>query len=98
METTQLRDVLGPLLHSVLSLVNMREWINAWEVYAARGLVDPNPQQHTPDPDWAEEEEASELGLGLGSEESGVRAGKEGEGQQESGEGLDPKEGPSGGN
>ena len=52
----------------------------------------PNPKQFTPDGDWEEEAETS----GSGSEELG--SGKEGEGQQESREGLDPKEGPSGGN
>ena len=65
---------------------------DAWEAYAAGGVVPPNPKQFTPDGDWEEEAETS----GSGSGESG--SGKEGEGQQESGEGSDPKAGPSGGN
>ena len=95
-ETAQLRVALAPLLRSVCEIVDKKERIDAWDAYAAGGVVPPNPKQFTPDGDWEEEAETSGSGSGSGSEESG--SGKEGEGQQESGEGSDPKAGPSGGN
>ena len=96
-ETAQLRVALAPLLRSVCEIVDKKERIDAWDAYAAGGVVPPNPKQFTPDGDWEEEEaETSGSSLGSGSEESG--SGKEGEEQQESGEGSDPKAGPSGGN
>ena len=91
-ETAQLRDALALLLQSVREVVDKKERINAWDAYAAEGVVPPNPKQYTPDGDWEEEVETS----GSGLEESGL--GKEGDGQQGSGEGSDPKEGPSRGN
>ena len=95
-ETAQLHDALAPLLQSVRKIVDKKERIDAWDAYAAGGVVPPNPKQFTPDGDWEEDAETSGSGSGSGSEESG--SGKEGEGQQESGEGSDPKAGPSGGN
>ena len=95
-ETAQLRVALAPLLRSVREIVDTKERIDAWDAYAAGGVVPPNPKQFTPDGDWEEDAETSGSGSGSGSEESG--SGKEGEGQQESGEGSDPKAGPSGGN